>query len=166
MRKWQHRLSSIDIDAKTAICAMCGPTDIYAYPDRPPFCATGHRKRTREYGEKNKELKSQKAREWRERHKERLKQERALLRERVLAAYGHKCECCGEARKEFLALDHIDGGGKKHRDNLKLSGGIGFHRWLEKNDYPPLIRILCHNCNMALGFYGYCPHERERQRLY
>jgi hypothetical protein len=25
---------------------------------------------------------------------------------------------------------------------------------------------LCHNCNMALGFYGHCPHEKERQRHY
>jgi hypothetical protein len=24
-------------------------------------------------------------------------------------------------------------------------------------------RLLCHNCNMAFGLYGYCPHERERE---
>jgi hypothetical protein len=22
--------------------------------------------------------------------------------------------------------------------------------------------VRCHNCNQALGFYGYCPHEQER----
>jgi hypothetical protein len=22
---------------------------------------------------------------------------------------------------------------------------------------------LCHNCNMALGFYGYCPHYSEER---
>jgi hypothetical protein len=21
-------------------------------------------------------------------------------------------------------------------------------------------RVLCHNCNLARGFYGYCPHEK------
>jgi hypothetical protein len=21
--------------------------------------------------------------------------------------------------------------------------------------------VLCHNCNMARGFYGVCPHEKE-----
>jgi hypothetical protein len=25
-----------------------------------------------------------------------------------------------------------------------------------------MYRVLCHNCNMALGFYGYCPHHPER----
>jgi hypothetical protein len=23
----------------------------------------------------------------------------------------------------------------------------------------PDYRVLCHNCNTALGFYGYCPHQ-------
>ena len=166
--KKRHVLSNIDVDAKTATCAVCGDTDVYVYQNknRHPFCATGQRKRNLE----NARLHPEKSREIRRRsyqkNKEKNKQERDLLRDRVLVAYGHECECCGETRKEFLALDHTDGGGKKHRDSLGLSGGIGFHRWLEKNDFPAIIRILCHNCNCARGYYGYCPHENERQRHY
>ena len=160
----RHVLSNIDIDAKTATCAVCGHTDIYVYPNRHPFCGTISRERTRERYRKNPEEGRKIARRSYQKYKEKYKRENDLLRERVLAAYGHKCECCGEDRKEFLALDHIDGGGQKHRRSLGLSGGTGFHRWLEKNNYPPTIRILCHNCNCALGFYGYCPHEREREK--
>jgi hypothetical protein len=29
---------------------------------------------------------------------------------------------------------------------------------LARNGFPDGYRVLCHNCNMALGQYGYCPH--------
>ena len=166
MKQMSHAISDIDTDARTAKCATCGETDIYIYDDRPPFCATLHRKRSREHRANNREYYRQKAKEYRKRNAKQNKLERDLLRERVLAAYGHECECCGETRKEFLALDHIGGGGKKHRESLGLSGGKGFHAWLERNNFPDIIRILCHNCNCALGFYGHCPHEKERVEHY
>lgn len=36
--------------------------------------------------------------------------------------------------------------------------GVRIEEWLKKNDYPKGFQILCHNCNMSKGFYGYCPH--------
>lgn len=75
----------------------------------------------------------------------------------VLAHYGGKCECCGEARLEFLCIDHINGGGRKHRE--KVGGGNAFYNWLIREGYPEGFRVLCHNCNSSLGFYGYCPHK-------
>lgn len=80
------------------------------------------------------------------------------LREELLAHYGGCCQCCGEVRFEFLAVDHIHGEGNKHRQSLKR-GSIGY--WLRQNNYPEGYRILCHNCNMAHGVYGYCPHLEE-----
>lgn len=72
---------------------------------------------------------------------------------------GHKprCKCCGEYRYEFLALDHIDNNGNKHRKTL---GNVGtqFYRWLIKNKFPTNLQVLCHNCNVAKGLYGKCPH--------
>jgi hypothetical protein len=69
------------------------------------------------------------------------------------------CQCpgCTETHLEFLSIDHINGGGRKHR--LSIGGGI--YAWLRKNNYPDGFRVLCHNCNQSRGAYGYCPHERE-----
>jgi hypothetical protein len=76
----------------------------------------------------------------------------------VLRHYGGKCECCGEAQVEFLALDHKNGGGNQHRREVKQRGAnmIG---WAIASGFPPIFRILCHNCNSAIGFYGSCPHQ-------
>lgn len=88
-------------------------------------------------------------------------QERARLRQEVLEHYGGKCACCGESENEFLAIDHINGGGNKQRKELKRAAGIAFYRWLRMNEYPDGYRVLCHNCNCARGYYGYCPHEKR-----
>lgn len=62
-----------------------------------------------------------------------------------------------------MAIDHTQGGGKRHRAKLKTEGGRGFYHWLIKNGFPEGFRVLCHNCNNALGFYGYCPHSGKTQ---
>jgi protein-arginine kinase activator protein McsA len=85
---------------------------------------------------------------------------RRALREEVLKEYGYKCACCGESREEFLAIDHINGGGNTHRRLLRSHDGL--YRYLKKNGFPKdNFRLLCHNCNMAIGIYGYCPHQGE-----
>ena len=77
------------------------------------------------------------------------------LRYRVLTHYSvanpPTCECCGEAHLEFLCIDHINGGGAVHR-------GINIYEYLKRNEYPAGFRVLCNNCNQALGAYGICPH--------
>lgn len=84
----------------------------------------------------------------------------AALRAEALEVYGGHCACCGEPRKEFLAIDHIDGGGSQHRK--KDSCAVRMPEWLKKNGWPEGYRILCHNCNLSIGFYGYCPHGNLR----
>lgn len=81
-------------------------------------------------------------------------------REIVLNHYGNgnpACVCCGESCYEFLAIDHINGGGASHKKELTLQGTT-FYAWLIKNNFPEGYQILCHNCNSSLGYYGYCPH--------
>lgn len=82
-----------------------------------------------------------------------------------LTAYGGCiCVCCGETRYEFLQLDHTNGDGATQRKQIGKTGrGQGFYLWLKRNGYPPGLRVLCSNCNSARGFYGYCPHEKERE---
>ena len=82
-----------------------------------------------------------------------------LLREDGIQALGGKCECCGEHRYEFLAFDHPQGGGGQHR---KKRHARSWHRDLQKAGWPRAeVRLLCHNCNLSRGFYGFCPHSKE-----
>ena len=84
---------------------------------------------------------------------------RRKVRLEALSYYGGKCACCGESRFEFLALDHINGGGSAHRRTINTRGGQRFANWLKTQGWPLGYRVLCHNCNSSLGWYGYCPHQ-------
>lgn len=96
---------------------------------------------------------------------EALKSKRAVAYARVrlaaLKAYGGAapaCECCSEGLLQFLALDHIDGGGHQQRQE---TGGGGFYTWLRRNNYPEGFRVLCHNCNLGRQINGgVCPHKQ------
>ena len=80
----------------------------------------------------------------------------------VLAIYSEGqpiCQCCKEIAIEFLTIDHIRGGGRKHTREKGVGGGYSLYRWLIKNNYPEGFRVLCMNCNFAYGKYGYCPHN-------
>jgi hypothetical protein len=80
----------------------------------------------------------------------------------MLVAYGGsppRCACCGEVEYAFLALDHINGGGNAHRRQVG-AGSTGVMYALRKAGWPPGYRVLCHNCNLAIAWYGRCPHVR------
>lgn len=76
----------------------------------------------------------------------------------MIEHYGGKCACCGEHRPEFLAIDHINGGGR--RQEKELGGSNSYvYAYIRRHNFPPGFRVLCHNCNMAYGLYGFCPHQ-------
>ena len=86
------------------------------------------------------------------------------LRIECLIAYSGdppRCACCDENHLEFLAIDHVAGNGNQERKELGIAAGKAWYRHLRESGFPPGYRVLCHNCNCAHGFYGYCPHERE-----
>lgn len=83
------------------------------------------------------------------------------LKREVILGYGRKCSCCSEDCIGYLTLDHVNGGGRSHRQ--QLGSGIMVYRWAKKNNYPNVLTVLCFNCNCAKGFSGECPHERERR---
>lgn len=72
-----------------------------------------------------------------------------------------KCDCCHVDKLEFLAIDHINGGGHKHKKEWKEKGFGNLYNYLKANKFPKGFRVLCHNCNQSLGHYGYCPHSGE-----
>ena len=92
------------------------------------------------------------------------KKYRLEVKKKVFAKYCKgviRCGCCGEKQIEFLSIDHISGGGTKHRSEI----GRGYlYFWLVKNNFPDGYRVLCHNCNQALGSYGKCPHQELKMR--
>ncbi len=86
----------------------------------------------------------------------------AKIRRQVLEHYSSgdvKCACCSESHYEFLCIDHINGGGTKQRKSIGYGGGLW--QWLRSHHYPLGYRVLCCNCNFALGHSNYCPHQEE-----
>lgn len=114
--------------------------------------------------QKNPEHHNNYQREWCKQHRPKLlKQARdrhRAYREQAIALYGGKCNCCGISTYEFLAIDHIKGGGTKERKE-KWPNSQSFYRWIKENYVPDVYQILCHNCNSANGYYGYCPHQKK-----
>uniref|UniRef100_A0A6M3LDR7 Uncharacterized protein n=1 Tax=viral metagenome TaxID=1070528 RepID=A0A6M3LDR7_9ZZZZ len=72
---------------------------------------------------------------------------RALKLE-VLTHYGKgECVCvkCGFNNIRALSIDHIEGGGNRHRKS-KLRPASSFYTWLKAENYPTGYQTLCMNC--------------------
>lgn len=123
---------------------------------------------SKEYYQKNRERELAKHKAYNAAHREHLlgvaKKWREKDRMACLEHYSSsppQCKCCGENRLQFLCIDHTNGGGSAHRKK-EFGGGGNINRWLIKNNFPEGFRVLCHNCNLSLGFYGYCPHGGDK----
>lgn len=81
------------------------------------------------------------------------------VREVAFAGYGAYCKCCAEDIFEFLAIDHVNGGGREEREIMSTTQ---IARKIINENWPDTYQILCHNCNQAKGWYGVCPHELGR----
>ena len=80
----------------------------------------------------------------------------AELKIEVLTYYGNDklaCIKCGMDDIRALTIDHINGGGYKHRKILRLSGNM-FYRWLKRNKYPLGYQTLCMNCQFIKSATG------------
>jgi len=102
---------------------------------------------------------------------------RDVMRVKVLQYYSKHlsksnipcCRCCGlNSHIAFLALDHI--AGRHQMDSEPELVKLGYSskmisnvllKWIIDNNFPKGFQILCHNCNLAKGYYGKCPHERK-----
>lgn len=94
-----------------------------------------------------------------ERNKDKIKVKHAENRFAVLSHYSKgtpRCACCGETEVKFLGIDHINGNGSKERKTLRRGDTATY---LRTSGLPDGYQVLCHNCNLAKGFYGVCPHQ-------
>ncbi len=149
------------------LCRLCGEEKPLSDFSKHLSAKDGYRNQCKKCeNERYRGNKRQWAVLWRETHKDKIahyrKERNKRVKIEVMEHYGGvRCSCCGESNFEFLCFDHVAGGGTQHR---KIIGNMGrqFYYWLKLNGYPKGYRVLCYNCNMSLGFYGYCPHKREK----
>lgn len=89
---------------------------------------------------------------------DKLKTRWEIRKNEAIEKMGGKCACCGETERIFLCLDHIKGGGR--REYAKAGGRHGaWKRAIAEGLPPEKYRLLCWNCNSALGMHGFCPHS-------
>ncbi len=124
-----------------------------------PRCKECRCAEQRDYNAANQE----KIRVYRQANRDRMNENRRdwyrRLKREVLEAYGGKCACCGETEEAFLVFDHVNDDGAEHRKEVKAGASLLW--WASRNGYPPILQILCANCNTAKHFApGGCPHQR------
>ncbi len=125
--------------------------------------------RSKEYYKRNKDKIKKRVSDYYKLNKEKInltntKGISIKLKKIVVAHYSSGtmvCACCGESNIEFLSIDHINGGGNKHRKIIKKNGS-SFYRWLIKENFPLGYQVLCLNCNIAKSRFGHCPHENMK----
>ncbi len=130
----------------------------------------GDRQAKRRYYLKHKERLKQYQKDFRkrddfsEKHAVHTKNYRDRLKNQVFEHYGKKCACCGETEIKFLTIDHVNGGGNKHRKEIqsgRTNGGTQTYAWLINNNFPSDFQTLCMNCNWGRAHNnGVCPHRR------
>jgi hypothetical protein len=107
-----------------------------------------------------------------------LRKSNLKVKMEAFEAYGGAvCSCpnCPERirpRIEFLTLNHVGGGGTKHRKSIggkrAVGGGVSLagietYRWVRRKGYPPGFNVLCWNCQWGTHINkGVCPHQENK----
>lgn len=68
------------------------------------------------------------------------------------------CPSCKIKIFRFLTIDHINGGGNKHRKRIKGT----MYNWLIKKKFPAGYCVLCYNCNFSKKTGNMCLGHNER----
>lgn len=82
-----------------------------------------------------------------------------VTRALVFDHYGRLCRCCGSWRS--LTIDHVDGHGAEHREELGNPSTRQFYRWLIVHNYPPGFQTLCFHCNSSKKRGQFCALHRK-----
>jgi len=170
-KKSDNKKNSGNKIAHIPICRKCGIplTDENWYPSYKRKCDYVCKKckyeHAKEWNQNNKDRMNQLKKVWRQNNRDKVNQSQReshrQLNDEVIDAYGGKCACCGETRKEFLSIDHIDGNGNKQKKEIGVRTSQEFYCWLKQNNYPEGFQVLCFNCNCGKRNFSVCPHIKE-----
>jgi len=142
------------------------PKDKHSKDGHSNRCLLCNREKCKTWNKANRQYRTLVEKEWRQTHRSQynksVRDSKARTRLQVLMHYcggTPRCQCpgCNCCVLEFLGMDHILGGGRKHREEI---GRGNTYNWLKRNNFPPGFQVLCHNCNLAKGAYGICPHVK------
>lgn len=141
-------------DGRATRCKDCSNTAHDAYVKaNPEKAAQGSRRWKKAHPEKARAV----IRRWRQANpgkgREYVDRYRAALRDRVFAHYGQVCACPGCGAAEDLTIDHVEGDGRRQRQELfgRDNETTGMYRWLIENNFPAGFQVLCRGCNTSKG---------------
>jgi hypothetical protein len=134
------------------------------------------RKYSRTSYQKHREKKCKYQRDWRLKDPDLSKQRVRIsgkkhankIRTIVLSHYSNnmlRCACCGLEGLCHLTLDHIFGGGDKHRTQFTGSQGrrsFKLYKSLIKNKFPSGYQVLCFACNLSKGKNHHCQIDHSK----
>lgn len=89
------------------------------------------------------------------------------MKHECIEAYGGQCVCCGCNVEKYLQLDHVYGYGSVHRKRIAnddahgAAGGASTYAWAKKNNFPPILQLMCANCNQAKNTGGCTAKDHE-----
>lgn len=157
-RRWRSRLSPAELEQNLAwhrehykqnhveilLKGKISRSNDPTYKERMRVYAKRRRARLKEHPEVYSKIKER----FRQRHPLISRVYRARLKRLVLSRYSPelKCQTCGHSDIRALSIDHINGGGTKHRASLGVRNIYG---WLKKNSYPEGFQVLCMNCQFV-----------------
>lgn len=75
----------------------------------------------------------------------------------VFSRMGWECACCGKV--DHPSSDHVDGQGKKHREEDPSARHL--QQWLIDHDFPDGFQTLCRSCNSSKQDGPVCWRHRK-----
>lgn len=149
-------------------CLSCGVVQLLSAYHRNARCKDGHASQC-------KACKSAQMQDYQQQRNKRQyaatrRHYHQIVRERVFAILGKKCQLCGCAELIFLTVDHTTQCGTKHRKQMGHSGyGVYFEILRNPRGTKKQYRTLCMNCNLAVAMHTHkdvkMAIKREHQRI-
>ncbi len=144
-------------------CKQCGKKFVDSTSTGTPRKYCSVKCRTKLQNADRRRRHPERIRDWWDKHPGYAEKRAIELKRITFSHYGGAiCSCCGEQEITFLTIDHVNGGGGRHRKELRAQN---FYKWLAKSGYSSGFRVLCMNCNWATRYKKPCPHEKARSNV-